>query len=202
MTAEQVLRAALIKQMYDYTYRDLAFYFADSESIRRFMGLGLTGRTFKHAALQDNISKIRPSTWKAINRVLLDWAKDKKMEKGRQVRIDCTVVEANIHPPSDSRLLYDCVRVLVRLLEQGREQWDGIAVQNHNRRAKRRMMSILNAKNQKARTAAYRDLLKVARKMVGYAERTLDRLESLGRPEVHEYALELVRYLILTRRID
>jgi IS5 family transposase len=201
MPADQVLRAALVKQMHNYTYRDLAFHLADSDSIRGFMGLGLTGRTFKHAALQDNISKIRPSTWEAINRVLLDWAKSQKMEKGRQVRIDCTVVETHIHPPSDSSLLYDGVRVLVRLLKHGREQWDGIAVQNHNCRAKRRMMNILNAKNKKARMAAYRDLLKVTRKTVGYAEQALDRLENVDRPGVLEYALELVRYLILTRRV-
>jgi hypothetical protein len=30
--------------------------------------------------------------------------------------VDCTVVESNIHPPSDSELLYDCVRVLTRLM--------------------------------------------------------------------------------------
>jgi len=201
ITADQVLRAALVKQMFDYTYRDLAFHLADSASIRRFMGIGFTGRTFKRSALQDNISKITPSTWEMINRVLLYWAEGEKVEKGRQVRIDCTVVETNIHPPSDSSLLYDCVRVLDRLLEQGREQWEGIPFQNHHRRAKRRMMKVLNAKNKKERRAAYRDLIKVARKTAGYAERALERLESVDSPVVVGYAMELVRYLILTRRV-
>ena len=40
------------------------------------------------------------------------------MERGRKVRIDSTVVETNIHAPSDSTLLWDAVRVLTRLLEQ------------------------------------------------------------------------------------
>ena len=78
MTAEQVFRAALLKQMHGYTYRDLAFHLEDSASIRSFMRIGFSGRTFKHSALQDNISKISSSTWEAINRVLLDWAKCKK----------------------------------------------------------------------------------------------------------------------------
>ena len=85
MTAEQVLRAALVKQMYDYTYRDLAFHLADSESIRRFMGIGFTGRIFKHSSLQNNISKISPWTWEAINRVLLGWAKGEKFDKGHRL---------------------------------------------------------------------------------------------------------------------
>lgn len=133
MTAEQVLRAALVKQMNEYTCRDLAFHIADSDTIRRFMRMGFSDRSFKHSAFQANISKIGPSTWEAINRVLLDWAKTEKIDKGRQVRIDCTVVETNIHHSTDSSLLYDCVRVLNRLLKQGREKWDCISYQNHNR---------------------------------------------------------------------
>jgi len=201
MTAEQVLRAALLKQMHGYTYRDLAFHLEDSASMRRFMRIGFCGRAFKRSALRDNISKISSSTWEAINRILLDWAKGEEVDKGRQVRIDCTVVETNIHQPSDSSLLYDCVRVLTRLLEQGHRRWDRISYQDHNRRAKRRMMNILNAKNKKARTAAYRDLIKVTHKTVNYAEDALARLENVSSREVIAYALELVRYLILTRRV-
>jgi len=201
MTAEQVLRAALVKQIHDYTYRELAFHLADSETIRRFMGLGFTGRTFQHTALRDNISRLRPSTFEAINRVLLDWAKEQKVDAGRQVRIDCTVVETNIHPPSDSSLLWDGVRVLTRLLQQGRAKWDAITYRTHNRRAKRRMMAILNAKNQGSRREAYRDLLYVTRLVIGYAEGALRRLEPVQGPEAAQYTLELVRYLILTRKV-
>ncbi len=201
MTAEQVLRAALLKQMHGYTYRDLAFHLEDSASMRHFMRIGFCGRVFKRSALQDNISKISSSTWEAINRVLLDWAKGEKVEKGRQVRIDCTVVETNIHQPSDSSLLYDCVRVLTRLLEQGRRQWDCISYQDHSRRAKRRLMNTLNAKNKKARTAAYRDLIKVTLQTVSYAESALDRLENVSSSEVFEYTQELAKYLALTRRM-
>lgn len=196
MTAEQVLRAALLKQMHGYTYRDLAFHLEDSASMRHFMRIGFCGRVFKRSALQDNISKISSSTWEAINRVLLDWAKCEKVEKGRQVRVDCTVVETNIHEPSDSSLLCDCVRVLTRLLEQGRQQRDCIFYQDHNRRAKRRLMNILNAKNKKARTAAYRDLIKVTLKTVNYAEAAMEQLENAAGREALEYTVELTRRVI------
>ncbi len=201
MTAEQVLRAALIKQMHGYTYRDLAFHLEDSASIRNFMRIGFSGRTFKHSALQDNISKISASTWEAINRVLIDWAQYKKIDKGRQVRIDCTVVQTNIHQPSDSSLLYDCVRVLTRLLKQGRQRWDCVSYQNHNRRAKRRLMNILNGKNKKARTTAYRDLIKITLQTVSYAEAVIDRLENVSSNDVFEYTQELIGYLELTRQV-
>ena len=52
-----------------------------------------------------------------MNRLLLLDSKGKGIEKGRMVRIDSTVTETNIHPPSDSQLLWVCVRVSVRLLK-------------------------------------------------------------------------------------
>ena len=201
MSAEQVLRAALVKQMHEYTYRDLAFHIADSETVRRFVRMGFGDRSFKHSALQANISRIRPSTWEEINRVLLGWAQDEKLEKGRQVRIDCTVVETNIHPPSDSSLLYDCVRVLTRRLKQGRKKWDAITFQNHNRRAKRRMMAVLNARNKKARAAAYRDLVYVTRLAIGYAENAVDQLEGVVGDEAFDFTWKLIGYLIMARKV-
>ncbi len=38
----------------------------------------------------------------------------KGYEKGRTVRVDSTVVETNIHRPTDSSLIYDCITVLSR----------------------------------------------------------------------------------------
>ncbi|MDQ3388449.1 MAG: hypothetical protein M3483_02975 [Gemmatimonadota bacterium] len=49
-------------------------------------------------------------------RLLLGQAAQEGVEKGRKVRIDATVVKANIHAPSDSSLLFDVGRVLARLL--------------------------------------------------------------------------------------
>ncbi len=83
MTAEQVLRSALVKQIFSYSYRDLAFHIADSVSLSRFVKIGLGFKPFKHSALAKNIKMISPKTWEEINRVLLDWAKNKGLEKGR-----------------------------------------------------------------------------------------------------------------------
>ncbi|SHK33874.1 hypothetical protein SAMN02745216_03303 [Desulfatibacillum alkenivorans DSM 16219] len=60
-----------------------------------------------------------------------------KIEAGREIRIDCTVVESNIHPPTDSTLLWDAVRVLTRLLTMARDLGvPGLCFQSHTRRAK------------------------------------------------------------------
>ena len=83
MSAEQVLRAALLKQMFGYSYRDLAFHIADSKSFSRFVKLGIGKKPFKHSSLNNNIKMISQKTWEEINRVLLSFAKDDGFEKGR-----------------------------------------------------------------------------------------------------------------------
>jgi IS5 family transposase len=180
MTAEQVLRALVVKQMNDFSYEELAFHLADSRSYRNFCRLGIGDGAPSKSALQRDIKKLKPETLEAINRILMGLAQKKGIEKGRKSRIDCTVVESNIHHPLDSSLLYDCVRVLCRLAQRAKESFDiDVAVSNHTRRAKRRALGILNARSDKKRNKLYRDLLKVTRKTVGEAERVVRSLRRM-----------------------
>jgi IS5 family transposase len=178
MTAEQVVRAAIVKQMFQFCYKDLAFHLVDSHSLRRFCFIGIADKGFKKSVLCKNIKTISPETWEAINRCLVRFAKDEGVEKGREVRIDCTVVESNIHTPSDSTLLWDSVRTLTRLLKKAKDFYprSGIIYQNHTRRAKRRMLNIQYAKNKKQRKSYYLDLLKATHNTVKYAHNAIDVL--------------------------
>ena len=179
MTAEQVIRAAIVKQMFGFSYKDLAFHLMDSVSLKRFCLIGIADKGFKKSVLCKNIKAISPETWEAVNRCIMRFAKEKDIEKGRQVRIDCTVVESNIHAPSDSTSLWDSVRVLARILTKAKELFprSGILFQNHTRRAKRRMLGIQYAKNKKQRKQHYIDLLKVTQSTVAYAQKAIDILQ-------------------------
>lgn len=165
MTAEQVLRALVVKQMNGFGYEALAFHLADSNSYRSFCRLGIDQKPPTKSALQKNIKAVKAETWWTINRDLALYAAAKGIETGKKVRTDCTVVESNIHPPTDSSLLWDCVRVLVRLMSEAKEDF-GLNFTDHSRRAKRRALGILNAKSNEQRVPLYRDLLKVTGKTV------------------------------------
>ena len=180
MSAEQVLRAATIKQTEGFSYEGLAFHLVDSRTYRNFCRIGIMQKGFKKSALCSNIKAISPETWENIQHVLIAYAEDKKVERGRQSRIDCTVVESNIHEPSDSTLLWDCVRVLTRKLMQIRERFDEVKVPftDHRRRAKRRMLGIMHAKAKKVRKQRYVDLVKVTDKTLGYAQTAVAELTS------------------------
>jgi len=179
MSAEQVIRAAVVKQMFEFSYQDLAFHLIDSVSLKRFCHIGIGDKGFKKSVLCKNIKVISPRSWEAVNQCLVRYAKDNGIEKGREVRIDCTVVESNIHAPSDSTLLWDSVRVLARILENAKDLFprSGICFQNHTRRAKRRMLGIQHAKTKKQRQSHYQDLLRVTHSTVAYARNAIDVLQ-------------------------
>ena len=176
MTAEQVLRAMVIKQRFSLSYEGLSFELADSNSVRAFCRVPLSMSPPAKSTLQRNIKRVKASTWEQVNRLVIGYAQEKRIESGRSTRSDCTVVESNIHEPSDSSLLWDCVRVLVRLMTKARDEF-GARFQSRRRRAKRRAIGILNAKSKEQRRALYRDLLKVTNETMAQASDVVIQLE-------------------------
>ncbi len=207
MTAEQVLRAAIIKQSEGYSYRTLAFHLADSTTFMKFCRIGIGDKPFKKSALQQNIKALSAETWEEIHFVILLDAVKNEIEKGRNVRIDCTVVESNIHAPYDSELLWDSVRVLDRLLHKAKELPDvSFPYSNHTKRAKRRSLGVTNARGEKKRKSQYLDLLKVTEKVIGYARASIPVLLSfhgtvMDSLEAMRIARELQHYLPLVHKV-
>ncbi len=188
MTAEQVLRAMVIKQRFDCSYDELAFQLADSSSIRAFCRIPLSASAPTKSTLQRNIKRVKATTWEQINRLVIGYAQAKKIETGRKTRSDCTVVETNIHEPSDSSLLWDCVRVLVRLMTRAKETF-GIPFSSRRRRAKRRAMGILNAKSKEQRVALYRDMLKVTVETMAQARHVSEQLQHVEAADLKQALL-------------
>lgn len=177
MTAEQVFKAVTIKQMNGFSYVELAFHLEDSKSYRAYCGFGIGDESPGPSTLQRDIKKLRPETLEAINRILLGVAVEQNIEKGRKVRVDCSVVESNIHHPMDSAILDDCVRVLARTTGKAKEVFNlDFKFVNHSRRARKRAYKILNAKNEQKRKKPYQDLLHVTRMTVGYAKEAVQAL--------------------------
>ena len=201
MSGDQVLRVLLVKQMNGFSYEELHFHLLDSASYRTFCRFGALEEVPSRSAVAENVKKVRAETLEEINRLLLKRAASEGIEQGRKVRIDSTVVETNIHEPGDSALLWDAVRVLTRLLEQaeavaGFTQW-----RDHTKRAKRRMLSIQRAPTQEKRKPLYRDLLKVSKKVLGYARSARAALADSAQERVRRLAFELNQYLRLLERV-
>jgi IS5 family transposase len=100
------------------------------------------------------------------------------VEDGATVRGDSTVTETNIHKPTDSTLLWDAVRKLTELMQQGQKLVANLAFTDHRRRAKRRICEIRNAKGLDAKRPLYRDLYHAAENTTHEAEQAALLLRS------------------------
>jgi IS5 family transposase len=208
MTAEQVLRCAILKQYRELTYEELAFHLEDSMAFRSFARLKM-GQYPCGSALQENIKAIAAETWEAVNRMLLEQAAQQKVEQGRAVRLDSTVVETHIHHPTDSTLLMDGIRVITRLLQAGKDlnptPWYTFA--DHQRAAKKRGLQIQGARKDQVRHKAYRELLSLAGKVQGYARQAITELQGFVGADLaetiaaHKILDQLERAVSLLQRV-
>src|SRR3954468_19370895 len=185
LPAEAVLRCALLKQYRQLSYEELAFHLEDSASFRAFARLPWPWSPRK-SVLHKTISAIRAETWEAINRTLLASARHEKLEDGSIVRLDSTVTAALMHEPSDSSLLWDAVRVMVRLLKQAQAWMGGIGRgwRDHRRAAKKRWRAIEFTRGRPKRVPLYRELIEITRKTLAYLRGAAARLAGTSSPAV------------------
>jgi IS5 family transposase len=206
MSGEQVLRVILVKQLGGFSYDELEFHLADSISYRAFCRFDIGRPIPNQKTLQRNVKKVEALTLEKINVALVEHAIAAEIDDISKLRVDCTVVETNIHDPTDSSLLVDSVRVLVRLMDRAQEYVDA-PFTNHRRRAKRRGIGILNARTQEDRVPLYQDLLKVTNKTVAAADRVIAELTSKYSPQKLTDPLavglldSLQHYVALSRRV-
>lgn len=116
VASESILRLVLVQQIEGLSFREVIVRVDDSQMLRffcRFYDDPILSFS-KYATLAN---MIQPGTWEKVNEIIVRYGRDKQGFQGKQLRIDTTAVETDIHHPMDSSLLCDCVRVLSRLLK-------------------------------------------------------------------------------------
>ena len=131
---------------------------------------------------------------------MVNAAIEMRLEDGRKLRIDTTVVETDIHYPTDSTLLWDTVRVLSRLVTQLREQLPQLCsgFQNRTRRARRRSQQIsrmTGKERSRQQRKRYRDLLQVTEEVMHKAQTVAAEAKPFI-PRLDPMAAPVVEYLI------
>jgi transposase, IS5 family len=116
---EVIVRLLMVKRLYGWSYEKLEHFVGDSLVLRQFC------RIYQEKVPADTTllrwaRVIAPATLAALNERVVALARDLKVTAGTKLRLDSTVVETTIHPPSDSGLLNDGVRVLGRLLRRAK----------------------------------------------------------------------------------
>jgi IS5 family transposase len=211
LAALQVLRSFVLQRVKNWDLRELRERVADGLTLRVFTGF-YAAQVPRHQAFHRSFSRLTPDTMRALNEAVVAAAVAMGIEDGAQLRVDTTVVETNIQFPTDSKLLWDCVRVLTRLVERLVEHLPQLSGRFHNRTrcARRRMQELqrMTPRQRRSRQVpTYRALIKVTAQVVDNSRAALKaaklaRLaEAPARSEVERVSKELEHYAALAERV-
>ena len=115
LTAQQVLRSLILMRVKNWDYRELRERIADGYTLRQFADF-YCQPVPKHDAFHRAFVRLTPETLRAVNERLVQAAVALGLEDGKKLRVDTTVVQTDIHHPTDNTLLWDVVRVVTRLV--------------------------------------------------------------------------------------
>ena len=136
-TSENILRALIVHQIEGTSLRDTVVRISHSPFLQQFLRLGVR-RVMDFTFLDKCFKLIEAETWRRLNEALWAYAVEQGQLDDSRLRVDTTVVEANIRWPTDSSLLWDSWRTLYRLFKEVREiKPTAIPHRFHRKKAKR-----------------------------------------------------------------
>ena len=115
---ETYLRLMYLKMRYQLGYETLVAEVTDSVGWRRFCRISLSGRVPDASTVIKLTNGPCQGLAQDVHAALIQKLTERKILRGRKVRVDTTVVEADIHYPTDAQLLADGVRVVTRTVKQ------------------------------------------------------------------------------------
>jgi IS5 family transposase len=178
LSAQQVLRSLVLMRVKNWDYRELRERIADGITLRQFTAFH--GEPVpRHDAFNRGFNRLTPQTLKDINERVVQAAVDLGLEHGTKLRVDTTVVQTDIHHPTDNTLLWDVVRVVSRLIGQlaaalERRRFNGF--RDRTRAARRRMQELQRMtmrQRQERQNDTYRELIDIAEEVVDAARGVL-----------------------------
>lgn len=209
---EVILRMLTVKRLYRLSFEQTEHQVRDSLVLRQFCRVYLNEvpddtTLIRWAAL------VQAGTLEQFNQRLTELATQLKVTKGRKLRTDGTVVESNIHPPSDSSLLSDSVKVLGRALSRakavlGEQSSLGKDVfRNRIRSTHHLARQVGEAMRRGGETAqvkgkrAYRKLLRATQDTIRQAEKVLPVLQAQASKNAEKLAETLITFLPRAKQV-
>jgi len=186
--AEVVLRLLILKHARNWSFEVLEREVRANLIYREFTRIG-TEKVPDAKVLAKIARVLGPEVVQSLHGRIVELALERGVVKGRSLRVDTTVVETNIHYPTDSSLLGDGTRVLTRLMKRVSEKVGGLTeqVRDRMRSIRKKVVAIAISSRQKGpkgeerRKERYRELLTLTRKVVNQAARISKEISGLSR---------------------
>lgn len=205
---EVVLRMLVVKRLYSFSYAETERYVRDSLLLRQFC------RVYLNPVPDDTTlikwaNLVRADTLQQFNDRITQLALAHKITKGKKLRTDGTVVETNIHAPSDNRQLADGVRVLTRIVHkihklQSTSQAVGEDLTQAARNVSRKIGETLRQRSEEAKAAGkqlYQELIEMTQTSVSHAQQILDQLGPQTQRAEQRLKHQLETFVPLVKRV-
>lgn len=215
--AEVVLRLLLLKHIRNWSYDVLEREVRANLVYRAFTRIG--DEKVPDAKTLARLGQlIGPKVIEQLHRRVVEMAQERGVTQGKKLRVDTTVVESNIHYPTDSSLLGDGTRALTRTMKKIESKSGGLKrkVRDRMRSIRKRVLAIalstrlLGPSGEERRKRQYRELLSLTRKVVNQAQRVLAEVKRSprrrrapmeGLTQSLETMMERVRQVVKQTRI-
>jgi transposase, IS5 family len=200
-TSENILRALVVQHLEGLPFRDAVIRIGSDPFLQDFL------RMWKRAVMDFTFLDkcflvIQPKTWRQVNQLLGKYGVAEEIVSTNVIRTDTTVVESNIHYPTDASLLWDTWRVASRLLVRAREIFsESCPHRFHDRKIKRlylyvtRYMPSTSASRQRKVKATFRTLIERTGWIVAIAREFCAQAVARDNVALAAIALELKAYL-------
>jgi IS5 family transposase len=188
ITPEQTLRSLILMRVKNLDYRELRDRVNDGFTLRSFTQFD-SHSVPQHDAFNRAFNRLTPATLAAINQLVVQAAVELDLEDGQQLRVDTTVVETNIHHPTDATLLWDTVRTITRLVDDLDEKLPrGVkGFTNRTRSARRRMQALQRMtarQREQQQTPQYRELIRITEQVARNAKQVITAAQRIRRVDV------------------
>jgi IS5 family transposase len=186
--AEVLLRLLLLKHIRNWSYDVLEREVRVNLVYRAFTRIG--DEKVPDAKTLARLGQlIGPKVVEQLHQRVVELAQERGVTQGRKLRVDTTVVESNIHYPTDSSLLGDGTRVLTRTMKKIESKSGGLKrkVRDRMRSIRKRVLAIalstrlLGPPGEQRRKRQYRELLSLTRKVINQAQRVLAEVKQSPR---------------------
>ena len=157
-SVEQILRAAIYKEMKNLDYRSLEYAQEDSRICEQFVKID-RDRPYSFQVWQKYISRISEEKLEKFMMELNRIAINEGLEDLENFRQDSTVIETNIHYPTNNSLVWDCIKESERLLKHLKKEIGNLSYEEYRKKAKKTYFKINVSKNEGERVKLFKKQL-------------------------------------------
>jgi len=198
-SVEQIMRAAIYQELKGLDYRDLEYHQTDSRICALFIKIDEL-RPYSFQMYQKYISRISEESLQKLLIELNKIAISEGLEDLKRIRQDSTVVETNIHHPTNNSLVWDCIKTSHRLLEKLSEELPETKYYNYIKSAKRTYFKINNTKSKDKQKQLFKKQLIVFTKTINNLSNAVKKKSNCN---IKAYALisEIESFIPMCRKV-